>query len=173
LLQDIQEESDDLNPWESNIEESWLSTGIMYGFASLDGDAVTRIDSRSTGNTQRCVEAVIEGAALVTPRGAGATFCLPSSVQLILRFGAPWSYSAAFEQPVEADGRGHIIPSIERLSAYEKRLTGEMTRRQSWYCTKPGAVDRAFNVAIGGAYTNMPGMIAAAETALIGAMTLT
>lgn len=111
-----------------------FTSGVYYRYATVDLDDLIK----NTGSA--------EDAALLTtqflrsfvtslPSGktnATAPHTLPGLVILTVRDDKPVSYASAYENPVRANGEGHMIPSVECIAEHATLVTKVYGNTPAW-----------------------------------------
>jgi CRISPR system Cascade subunit CasC len=121
--------SDDLKTKEEDagagfIGETGFGSGVYYLYINIDRALLLRNLGGDKEVARKAVEALVEAAATVGPRGMSARFASFARTHFIIGEAgdaAPRTLAAAFETPV-GGAQGHIAGSIKALETLRQRF---------------------------------------------------
>ncbi|QIG50141.1 type I-E CRISPR-associated protein Cas7/Cse4/CasC [Nordella sp. HKS 07] len=121
--------SDDLKKKEEDagagfIGETGFGSGVYYLYINIDRALLVKNLGGDKDVARKAVEALVEAAATVGPRGMSARFASFARTHFIIAEAgnvAPRTLAAAFEAPVRG-AQGHIAGSIKALETLRERF---------------------------------------------------
>ena len=114
-VDDLKKKSEDAGA--GFIGETGFGSGVYYLYINIDRALLLKNLGGDADVAKKAVEALVEAAATVGPRGKSASFASFARTHFVLAEAgdaAPRTLSAAFETPV-SDRGGHLESSVSRL----------------------------------------------------------
>uniref|UniRef100_A0AAU1TVS1 Type I-E CRISPR-associated protein Cas7/Cse4/CasC n=1 Tax=Streptomyces sp. NBC_00119 TaxID=2975659 RepID=A0AAU1TVS1_9ACTN len=135
----------------AHLETAFLTTGVFYRFATVNiTELLNNLTHDARPDTARQLIELFTWHFIMAMPGsrktATAPHTIPGLVHYAVRDARPISYSAAFEQPVQADARGgHLAPALTTLTDYATaidRLVGTRRRIAHGHATTHAPLER-------------------------------
>jgi CRISPR system Cascade subunit CasC len=107
------------------IGETGFGSGVYYLYINIDRALLVKNLGDDKSVARKAIEALIESAATIGPRGKSASFASFARTHFILAEAgdaAPRTLAAAFETPVKGAG-GHLAGSIAAIETLRERFS--------------------------------------------------